>query len=422
MSVSGAVLLLALAPTISFDVDWAAFRGPGDSSRVEFFYGVHYNQLEFHQEESLLVAPFAVSFEIKGLDSDFSQSGTIRKRATLHSRKEGVRTQRQFVDGFGVVVPPGRFVFQMTLAESARSGTVGDTITVPDFREGLVLSSLQTGSRLVTDSARGSWTVVPNPSRRFGTSGVPKVCLYLEVYNLIPDSGSFRVECALVKKGSNDTVLVTRPLEQPKAGRPLAGVVLAVPMDSVEPGTYLLSARVTETKSGRSAVREKEIEVGPVSAPEPIPYRLELTDLTRKYYREIQYLATPGELAEYRGLPDSGKEVFLAKFWANRNLNEFARRMETVQQKYGNARTPGVQTDRGRIYVKYGEPDEVEQKVMEVNTKPREYWHYYKQGLVFIFIDLRGTGDFRLAWTNSPDEPKTGLESYLTPQEQEEFH
>jgi len=423
MFASVVALFLTLPPTISFDVDWAAFRGNGDSSRVEFFYGVGYNQLQYYQADSLLVAPFTVSFDLTGLDQKFHQSGIVRKRATLHSQKEGLTAQRTFVDGFSITAPPGRYVFQLTVAESARSGTVQDTIVVPDFRNGLVLSSLQTGARVITDSARASFVVVPNPGRRFGTSGLQQVYLFFEGYNLAPDTGQYQVTCALVRtaEGNPDTVLVTAPTVRRKTGTS-ATVLLKIPLDSVAPGNYRLTARLTDQTSGKTGRTEKTIVVGPVAPAEPIPYRLELTDLTRKYYREIQYLATPAELAEFRALPDSGKEVFLAKFWGRRDLNEFCRRMETVQARFGTGRTSGVKTDRGRIYLKYGEPEEVEQKIIEVNTKPREYWHYYKLGLVFVFIDLRGTGDFRLAWTNAPDEPKTGLELYLTPEEQNEFH
>jgi hypothetical protein len=81
----------------------------------------------------------------------------------------------------------------------------------------------------------------------------------------------------------------------------------------------------------------------------------------------------------------------------------------------------GFNTDRGRVYVKYGEPDAIEQKVIEAETRPREYWHYYNTGYIFVFIDLSGDANYRLAWTNAKGEPKTGYESYLTVEEQDQF-
>ena len=38
-------LLVALSGAIDFSVDWSAFRAGADSSRVEFFYAIPYDQL-----------------------------------------------------------------------------------------------------------------------------------------------------------------------------------------------------------------------------------------------------------------------------------------------------------------------------------------------------------------------------------------
>jgi len=146
-----------------------------------------------------------------------------------------------------------------------------------------------------------------------------------------------------------------------------------------------------------------------------------LSDQERMYYRDIQYIATPREVAYYNSLSESGKDVWLASFWSKHNLTEFARRLETAENRFRRQRTPGVRTDRGRIYVKYGEPDAIEQKVIETQIRPREYWHYYSSGYVYVFVDIRGDGNYRLAYTNNKDEPPTGFESYLTPEEQEQW-
>ena len=65
---------------------------------------------------------------------------------------------------------------------------------------------------------------------------------------------------------------------------------------------------------------------------------------------------------------------------------------------------PGHDVDRGRIYIKYGEPDEVERNIISVEiSRPYEFWQYYN-GYQFIFIDIRGTNEYTLVWTNASDE------------------
>jgi GWxTD domain-containing protein len=198
---------------------------------------------------------------------------------------------------------------------------------------------------------------------------------------------------------------------------------LGVSVAGVEPGAYTLGVELTDVATGRSVTGGRDFLLGAV-APEATvagPALDGLLPLERKYYDQIQYLTTPGQLAYYKALSDTGKGAYLAKFWSVRNLAEFSRRMETADVKYRQPRVAGRDTDRGRIYVKYGEPDAVEQKVIETETRPREYWHYYNTGYLFVFIDIRQDSNYRLAWTNAKEEPKTGFESYLTVQEQEQL-
>ena len=57
----------------------------------------------------------------------------------------------------------------------------------------------------------------------------------------------------------------------------------------------------------------------------------------------------------------------------------------------------GWRTDRGRIHIIYGPPDEIESRGMEVDQDPAEIWYYTSSGRTFVFIDHTGFGDYILA-------------------------
>jgi len=424
------VLLVAMTGALDFSVDWSAFRARADSSRVEFFYAIPYDQLLYTQTDSSgLVAEFNVRLELAGLSNSFRQEGTILKRARIRSFQEAFAAQRSFVDGFSVTAPPGRYRFNIAIAETSSTGQTGgtreDTVVLKGFNDGLALSSLQVGSTALTDTATGAVSVIPNPTHRFPDKGLEALYVYYEGYNLSKDSNTYRVRAAIIRSraGKPDTVVKTQPLSKPKQG-PSVAYALGVSAAGVEQGAYTLSLELTDAATKKSVSASRGFTIGSIapelaaatSAPDS------LGPLERKYYDQIQYLSTPKQLAYYKALSESGKLAYLAKFWGIRNLTEFSRRMETADGKYHQPKVAGYNTDRGRVYVKYGEPDAIEQKVVEAETRPREYWHYYNTGNVFIFIDIRGDGSYRLAWTNAKDEPKTGYESYLTDQEQEEFN
>jgi len=425
MSPSIVLLLGSLLGSISFNVDWSAFRAGGDSGRVEFFYSIPFDQLSYTQSDSGITAPFSVRMAMSGVDNGFRQEGTVYKRARLTSFEEASRVQRTFVDGFSIIAPPGRYRFEMTVAESskvgANTGTVSDSLQLAGFSGGLKLSSLQLGASALSDTVTGAVSVVPTPSRRFALSGTDVIYVYYEAYNMRPESSAYRVQLAVLGPGT-DTAVKTPKMNRSKSGTRAASA-LGVSVEGLKPGDYLMTMALTDLVTGQVAFGERPFALGTVKGQAGgFNVNLDsLSDQERMYYRDIQYIATPREVAYYNSLSESGKDVWLASFWSKHNLTEFARRLETAESRFRRQRTPGVRTDRGRIYVKYGEPDAIEQKVIETQIRPREYWHYYSSGYVYVFVDIRGDGNYRLAYTNNKDEPPTGFESYLTPDEQEQW-
>ena len=426
---AGIALLMALSGALDFSVDQSMFRAGGDSSRVEVFYAIPYEELLYTQTDSFLLAQFSVQTEVAGLDNSFHEAGTILKQARIRSFQEAMQAQRSFVDGFSVTAPAGTFRFRVTVAETSSagstSGTREDTLRLKGFNAGLALSSLQVGSTALTDTVTGAVSVIPNPSHRFPDKGLQALYVYYEGYNLSPDSDSYRVRAAIVRSrgGKPDTVVKTQPLARPKHGTS-AAYAMGVSMAGVEPGAYTFAVELTDVATKQSVTAGQDFVIGSTE-PEVTAVGSSLDSLSPlelKYYDQIHFLATPNQVAYYKALSDSGKKAYLAKFWSTRNLTEFSRRMETADGRFRAAKVSGINTDRGRVYVKYGEPDAVEQKVVEAETRPREYWHYYGTGYVFVFIDIRMDANYRLAWTNAKDEPKTGFESYLTDEEQEQFN
>lgn len=422
-------LLVALTGALDFSVDWSAFRAGGDSSRIDVFYAIPYDQLLYTQTDSGLIAQFRVGLDLNGLDNSFHQSGTVFKQARIKSFQEAMSAQRSFADGFSVTAPPGKYLFKIVVAETSSAGqTEGareDTIQVKGFSGGLSLSSLEVGSTALTDSATGAISVIPNPTHWFQEKSLEALYVYYEGYDFSPDSNTYRVKAAIIRNrgGKPDTVVKTQPLTKPKHGANVA-YALGLSVAGVEPGAYVLGLQLTDVATKQSVTGGEEFSLGSV-APEPAAASLapeSLTPLEQQYYDSIQYLATPNQVAYYMRLSDTGKKTYLAKFWSVRNLQEFSRRITTADGRYSRPKVAGHNTDRGRIYVKYGEPDGIDQKVMEAETRPREYWRYDGTGYVFIFIDIRDDGNYRLAWTNAKGEPKTGYESYLTQDEIDQYN
>jgi GWxTD domain-containing protein len=79
----------------------------------------------------------------------------------------------------------------------------------------------------------------------------------------------------------------------------------------------------------------------------------------------------------------------------NELMNEFYSRADYAAMNFGtiSGRT-GLESDRGKIYLKYGKPLKIDRKSTD-KGKIVEVW-FYANERVFTFIDERGTGDFNL--------------------------
>lgn len=140
---------------------------------------------------------------------------------------------------------------------------------------------------------------------------------------------------------------------------------------------------------------------------------VELTELL-----EISSLfETSAERKIRKGLINRTDQLaFLNRFWMIREKKE-ERWLPTffeLRDRISIARTsrfeylgtPFFQTDRGRILLIYGIPDQVEKVPFEIKTIDVELWEYHtiENGVEFVFVDLNRNKEFRLVHSTKNGE------------------
>jgi GWxTD domain-containing protein len=93
---------------------------------------------------------------------------------------------------------------------------------------------------------------------------------------------------------------------------------------------------------------------------------------------EAQLVLEAAEFSAWLDLPAAERQAVLRDFWrsqdsepglpGNATHQEFRRRFAMAQTRYGGFR-PGALTDRGRMLVRYGEPDAIQVEVMPENRR-----------------------------------------------------
>jgi GWxTD domain-containing protein len=153
--------------------------------------------------------------------------------------------------------------------------------------------------------------------------------------------------------------------------------------------------------------------------------RHELESGYTKWFKEdVAYIISDDERQAWMRLAtDDEREQFIEQFWLRRDPtpetveNEFKeehyRRIAYANQRYASG-IPGWKTDRGRIYITYGPPDEIEdhssggtyQRPPEqgggtTSVFPFQQWRYrWIEGIgtnvIIEFVDPTMTGEFRM--------------------------
>ncbi|OQX90094.1 MAG: hypothetical protein B6D57_04920 [Candidatus Coatesbacteria bacterium 4484_99] len=120
---------------------------------------------------------------------------------------------------------------------------------------------------------------------------------------------------------------------------------------------------------------------------------------------QLRYIATYGEMQKLKKAEVGQRDSLWQAFWEkhdptpntkyNEKKVEYFERIKYCDEHFSHG-DKGWRSDRAKIYVRYGAPDEIERRPYEIDAYPYEIWFYYKMNLKFIFVDRYGFGQYIL--------------------------
>ncbi len=366
-------------------------RAGDPRSRVDVALRIPGDQLRYVDRGDSIVGELRliVEFRTRFGQKEMSEERTLRVTAPPRSAT-GYSPGHLLVQTFAV--PPGLHQLVLRLEDLQKNKTglayVGRKVPEKGSSEGLVriagypADSLAVGSPLLAwpagaiDSADvrgarsfrrtpGGAPVLPNPDRTYGLYA-PVARTYFEVR---PPAGAAPSPSSVVAR--------VRALD----GR-LIAVIDSATVDEPEPWSGRFGFDVSTLPAGAYDL-EVAVERGGLLARSSnrfnVAWRPESWERDpREFLEEAHFLLDDADLeARYAEYTAGEQEAYLDRFWKERDptpltaqneeRDKFYERVRYANEHFGlQGVVTGMLSDRGRIYIRYGEPDEIRMQVMPI--------------------------------------------------------
>lgn len=412
---------------LKFNVDYGRFRYDSTSVYLEVYYTVFSDQANLVKN---MTEEARVNLDFTVFNSE-QDSVLAKDQIPVKFTKSSMGDESGMLGAMGMVklvLDPGKYVISLSYGKDE----VKYDVSVGAFSgDHIMMSDLELCSNIITKSKnqdnlfyKNTMEIYPNPSLIYGKM-LPRLYYYVELYNLHNENA-----------GPNDKVLLQAVIADADGKVRLQKDYVrshdyestvergAFNVSNLETGLYTLIFAATDSINKSSVYRRRNFYVhnpdvvlaqtdeGPDGF-----LQSEFRDMPEQTIDEMfdqaRYLASNSEKSVYKVLNSvESKREFLYRFWKSQNKNrpglkdEYYERVEYTNEQWSSPSRKGWETDRGRVYILYGEPDQYERRPVGAGENPYEIWYYneLQGGVEFDFIDQTGFGDYKLVNSTMRDE------------------
>lgn len=406
-------------------VDHNRFLDEVGNTSFDFNYQLPYNSLRFIKTDSGFRATLKVEYLISMGEQIIDQGDFTSK--LVFPNQEMTRSGKLFRDKISVTLPSSAYTMNLKFTDINSSLFASWSQQLKILKKDSFLSDLEFSANIVTDTTsylekfhRDNKLFIINCNHIYPKSVIDSLYLYYELGNNFFPVGMLQERLSILK--DNDTIRVfTRDFNCSGSKKPQ---ISKINISDLESGYYEIVLDVSDPVSNMVNVRKDYFSIKQTNVGN---YRLFVN--IEDEITLLKYFLPSSKTKVWNNLSLEGKQHFIDKFWqANDKIvstkkNEF---FETIRNriKYCNEQfshfTDGWHTDRGRIYIKYGEPDDIVVGDTGLQTKyPRkkyEIWKYRIQNnLTYLFLDFTSTNNHKLILSENDQQESSSphLEEYL---------
>jgi len=391
----------------------ATFNVPGQSPYVDIYLEIIGNTLIYKQ---LPNGQFQGSIQVTMIVKQDSVIKDFKKYELLSAQvadTSGVGVN--FIDQQRFILPNGNYLLELSIADNnvdKKPNSLNYPFSIDFSNEKCSISTIQfvnsytksTASTILTKSGYDLVPLVDN----FYSSDKDRLIFYSEIYN--PG----------YKEGSDDKYLLSYYIESFENGRilndyartkretskPVIVVMNEFEISRLPTGNYNLVVSLKDKNNNDVAasssffqrsnpeMNDLALDYSSVDLTNSFAAQIKSTDTLREFIQSLSPIATEMEKLfinfQSTTAPLSALQQYFQKFWETRDVfkpeeawETYKNQVKRVNAAYGTQVKKGYNTDMGYVFLKYGEPNTIQDVPYDAGvmtgrgTVPYQIWHYY---------------------------------------------
>ncbi len=412
-----------------FDADYSIFKSSDSVSIIELYFAFNQRNLTYVKSNNGFDAMANIEINIFDKDKDKLIFSDIYGLQSNVSDTNKVKLTSKLIGQQNFKLSTGKYLFTLIGSDhndKMKFDTLKFDVIIPFYdSKKTFLSEIQLATSIdkSADSKsifyKNGLEITPNPNMLYGMN-LNTLWYYLELYSIKNEfSGDSVFLITSITDLSNNIIL--QKIKKEKSNSGAFAEIGSFKIDSLEKGSYFLKVELIDKQNQNSILKEKKFFIYNQSKSD-ITTKDDEQDFLRSEYVTMKedklddefdksiYIRTQTETDEYKKLKTvDEKRKYLFKFWKKRDdnpltvVNEFKVKyfasISEANRLFKQGFTEGWKTDKGRIYIIYGKPNDIESYPFEAETKGYEIWHYelIEGGSICVFIELQpGSGFYVL--------------------------
>ena len=404
-------------PEFFVDVVSARSDSSVTMARVDVYASIGYSRLNFITTPNGFTAKYELSLEAVEINDNDRFRNRVQSKIWDGNIIVETYVQTQSDEHSDLTTQtfdlnPGRYIFEFELADKNSNQVYVQEIpvTVRDVSGPAAISDLT----LLESYDKESFTIIPRVGKSVSTADggfqlfyevyadeSQDVSIRRDVYRTVRDGGIPVAPAWMDLNADQEDVVgaVYSDNELTKIGAGKSQYVVTVPLEDIKAGAYVVRVSLHGTDGTLLDSSQKTISVqwtGLAAHIQNLDEAIQQLELFAKK-RDVEFiLDAPNQVERVQRFESFWKKRDpTPNTQRNEQMEEYYHRVASANQHYGSVRD-GWRTDRGYIFVNYGEPDHVERQPFSFDYEPYEVWTYERMGRRFIFVDKTGFGDYEL--------------------------